>query len=248
MRIFGKVLLAMLVPLAVVGPVTAAIADTRPDTTAEANAGAHPAVVLPPNARPYGKTYGQWSAVWWKYVLEIPASTNPLKDTVGTNCAVQQSGPVFFLGGLWNTGGSVIRNCTVPHGKALFFPIRNCEADNTVAPGGTRTTYTAAELLALCQQQIDNAHDLSASLDGKDIPGLNLPSIYRASSPPFSVVVPTDSLFEDANEEVTPGEVLTPIEADGIYLMLAPLTAGHHVLLFHAADLALDVTYNLTIG
>ena len=76
------------------------------------------------NENAYGNTYGEWSAEWWQWVLSIPQANSPVADTTGADCAQQQSGPVFFLAG---TGGGdpVTRNCTVPAGKALYFPILN---------------------------------------------------------------------------------------------------------------------------
>src|SRR5207245_1119877 len=81
--------------------------------------------VLPPNSHAYGKTYGGWSAAWWQYVLSQPASSNPLVDTTGARCGVGQSGPVFFLVGAFGSGKTTRDQCTVPAGKALFFPLVN---------------------------------------------------------------------------------------------------------------------------
>src|SRR4030081_3634226 len=69
-------------------------------------------------------TYGQWSARWSQWALAIPKGTNPLLDTTGAKCAVGQGGPVWFLAGTFGSG-SVSRSCTVPAGKALFFPVVN---------------------------------------------------------------------------------------------------------------------------
>lgn len=81
--------------------------------------------VLPPNSHAVGKTYGAWSAVWWQYVESQPVSSNPLLDSTGAGCRKAQSGHVFFLVGA-NSSGSVTRDqCTVPAGKALFFPLIN---------------------------------------------------------------------------------------------------------------------------
>jgi hypothetical protein len=80
--------------------------------------------ITPVNANAYGNTYGEWSARWWQWLLSIPAATNPNSDTTGANCAQEQAGPVWFLAGTFG-GSAVTRSCTVPAGKALFFPILN---------------------------------------------------------------------------------------------------------------------------
>jgi hypothetical protein len=80
--------------------------------------------IIPVNANAYGNTYGEWSAEWWQWALSIPAANSPISDTTGANCTQRQSGPVFYLAGT-SGGHAVTRKCTVPTGKALFFPILN---------------------------------------------------------------------------------------------------------------------------
>lgn len=76
--------------------------------------------ILPPQSKPYGKTYGQWGADWWRWALSIPADSNPILDPTGASCGLGQSGPVWFLAG---TGGAAVtRECSVPAGRALFSP------------------------------------------------------------------------------------------------------------------------------
>jgi len=80
--------------------------------------------VIPRDANAYGNSYGEWSARWLQWVFSIPAATNPAADTTGANCGEGQAGPVWFLAGTFiNT--AVTRACTVPAGKALFFPLVN---------------------------------------------------------------------------------------------------------------------------
>src|SRR5690348_896589 len=84
--------------------------------------------VIPPNAAPHGKTYGEWSAAWSKWAYEAPDGKNPVLDTTGANCAVGQSGHVWFLAGTFFVGpqtGPAVRTCTIPPGQMLFFPIGN---------------------------------------------------------------------------------------------------------------------------
>src|SRR5262245_20854043 len=84
---------------------------------------ADPPVFFAPTTTPFGKKLREWSAEWWQFVLSIPASENPLLDDTGQKCAVGQRGPVWFLVG--TTGGPVTRACSLPEGKALFFPVLN---------------------------------------------------------------------------------------------------------------------------
>src|SRR2546426_6305813 len=106
-------------------------------------------LVLPINSTPYGKTYGEWSAEHWKWTFSFPVDHHPQTDTA--DCSAGQSGPVWFLGGTFTTTvdpsgvvvGRATRDCAVPAGKALFFPIIDTEC-STIEGNGT----TDAELRA----------------------------------------------------------------------------------------------------
>ena len=77
--------------------------------------------VAPPASKLSGLTPGEWSAKWWRWALETPTSVNPLLDTTGANCAVGQTGRVWFLAGTLGPGDPVVRTCTIRTGTSLFF-------------------------------------------------------------------------------------------------------------------------------
>jgi hypothetical protein len=83
--------------------------------------------IYPPDSEPYGLTYADWSARWWQWVMSMSETDNPLTDDTGKSCANNQSGPVWFLVG--TSGGKVVRECGIPAGKAIFFPIINGECN-----------------------------------------------------------------------------------------------------------------------
>lgn len=121
--------------------------------------------VLPAQSHAFGKTYGAWSAAWWQYVEAQPVASNPLTDTTGADCRIAQSGPVFFLvGGSGET--SITRDeCTVPAGKALFFPLINAF---DVEPG-----LTPLEVWEELEGAFDPITALHASIDGKAVRNLD---------------------------------------------------------------------------
>ena len=53
------------------------------------------------------------------HVFAIPSTHNPLLDTTGADCQVDQLGKVFFP---CRQTEAVSRTCTVPTGHMLFFP------------------------------------------------------------------------------------------------------------------------------
>src|SRR5262245_53465086 len=79
------------------------------------------ATIAQPGTKPYGLTYGEWSAKWWQWVLSIPLNSNPMSDETGVNCGLKQEGSVWFLAG--TSGGQAERSCTIPSSKSVFFPV-----------------------------------------------------------------------------------------------------------------------------
>jgi hypothetical protein len=207
--------------------------------------------VAPPQASAYGKTYSQWAATWWQWVVTIPASENPLFDETGANVTTGQSGPVWFLCGVWNESGSATRTATIPAGKALFFPILNYVWVSTPDEPPWNEPYTDPEsgityetFMAYQQAQIkaamDAAEDLACEVDGVALRNL---TAYREASAFAGVTLPEDNIFGIDAGTYGPG-------ADGgYYLLLTPLRPGEHILHFHGTigDFTLDVTYNLTV-
>jgi hypothetical protein len=208
--------------------------------------------IVPPTSIYDGNTYGGWSALWWQYVLSQPVSSNPLLDKTGASCGMGQSGPVFFLVGTAGSGKATRNQCTVPVNKALFFPLANGVDVHTPGDGLNSPTKVWDDL------EITNGFSISstyASIDGVPVGNLdpaNTP--YRACAGPvsqcsarwFSVTLPNDNLFG-----LTAG-TYTPAVADGVYLLLPPLTPGRHTITFGgtgylSGTFSQDTTYNLTV-
>src|SRR2546428_3455840 len=89
------------------------------------------AQVLPNDAVVDGKTIGEWSAEWLEWLYSIPTNQNPVFDPDGrwaTNS--QPPGSVFFLTGILETTGTVVRRFSVPEGKYLFLSLFNVNVEN----------------------------------------------------------------------------------------------------------------------
>jgi hypothetical protein len=212
--------------------------------------------VMPPNSKSHGMTYGEWSAKWWQWVYSIPADQHPLNDGLYipgeeptgdcSNGSSGQSGSVWFLGGGWSAAevgnafyAYAVRDCAIPAGKALFFPIINAECSTLEGNGATEEALRACAI-----GLVDLAANLTATIDGVVIQDLDK---YRAASPLFTFgPLPENNLLGKA-----PGAV-SPAVADGVYLMLPPLSAGNHTIHFAGTvpdfNFFLDITYNLTVG
>jgi hypothetical protein len=200
--------------------------------------------VLLPNSAPQGKTYGEWSAKWFKWAYEPAPAINPVLDTTGANCGVGQSDHVWFLAGTLFPPGpaAVVRHCTIPAGQMLFFPVGNgfCAGDGF--PNGFADERKCATGFAALLS------GFSAEVDGVSVNNLQgdlLNNVYRALSPEFDLVLGADNIFG------APAGTYSPGAGDGVYLMLAPLSAGRHTIHFHADIIAggqIDATYILTVG
>ena len=176
-----------------------------------------PLAIFRANSKPYGLTYGEWTAKWWQWGYSIPKDINPAYDDTGKNCAQKQNGPVWFLAGTY--GHAVNRECNIPAGKAILFPILNSECSFAEFPN----LKTLSEL-RLCAKTIqDQVSSLKASVDGIPMPSLQE---YRIQSPPFSFTLPQNNIVG------LPANVTTEAIADGNWVFLKPLSPGSHKITF----------------
>jgi hypothetical protein len=198
--------------------------------------------ILPPPSRPHGKSYSQWAAAWWQWALEADASENPLTDTTGEFCHVDQGGHVFFLAGTF--GQSVERDCTIGTGKALLFPIANSFFGTL--PGDPPEQQTEEYCRAQVDSTIDPTNILSLSVDGKTAPGLLR---FAERSVLFPVQLPENNIFGIVDPDPAARLVFPTCDA-GYYVYLPPLPPGEHTLHWTAStanNIEQDVTYCLSV-
>jgi hypothetical protein len=197
--------------------------------------------IFPPDSRPYGLTYGEWTAKWWEWAYLMPEEGNPLVDDTGENCANNQSGPVWFLAG--TGGGAVTRECTIPSDKGILIPIINVECDSAVDP----SSDTEAELRACAKADQDTVIAKEITIDGVNVGNLDS---YRFQSPLFNLTFPENNIAG------IPPQTAKAV-SDGFWILLEPLSPGSHEIHFKAAlgdptaigtvNFALDVRYLLTV-
>lgn len=230
--------------------------------------------VVSPSATVHGRTYAQWSAAQWRWVLEQQdVADSPVVDPhPGTpaqpepvDCALGQAGPVWFLAGTTFLQGysTACCSCSVRAGVYLFFPVIDIWNDNLNCPGAPAFTLTGKRLRQLTQQQTDTIvnKSMSVTVDGVAVKGLtNSSTAYRAAASGFSYTLPTDnalSAFCPGNPFPAGTSPPNPpgAYADGVYIMLAPLSVGVHHVSFAAAESGTptfgptseSVTYTITV-
>jgi hypothetical protein len=191
--------------------------------------------VIPPTSKQYDKH----TDAWWQWILSIPTDQNPANaELETTDCAVNQSGDVWFLngvGGMLNDpGGFIERDCTIPVEKQILFPIVNL--------AGSETTPEKAE--AFNEQLtdiVDLATDLQVTVDG--VPLQDLDQYRFKESSAFGINCQAIDLLCLEGEEYAVHE--------GYFVMLTPLTPGQHTIEFSGTipdfEFQTGATYNIIV-
>jgi hypothetical protein len=214
--------------------------------------------ILSPDSKHFGASYGEWSARWWQWAFSLPIDNHPLYDTA--DCREGQRGKVWFLGASFgstinpvtgNHEAIATRHCSVPAGKALFIAIGNNEA-STIEGNGT----TDQELRAAAQSFQDFFENLSCEIDGRSVHKLDNSlhtRSYRVQSPLYTFgPLPENNVLQSLGVDAPAGSKSGSV-ADGVYVMLAPLSHGHHTIHFHGDapfpgfPFLLDITYHITV-
>jgi hypothetical protein len=174
-----------------------------------------------PDSKPYGKTYGEWTVKWWQWALLIPSSVNPVVDKTGIHASVQQPvGDVWFLAGKFGSEDNHLpeRKCTIPFGKAILFPIINCEANPLEYP----QLKNELDIMDHVKKDEDSIVRKECFVNGRQV------TIERISSDPpiFPIIINEDNALA-----VKDGGC-TMAAADGYWVFLKPLPKGEHIISF----------------
>jgi hypothetical protein len=203
----------------------------------------------------FGQSFSAWSAEWWQHALSIPTSMNPMLDTNGSRCMIGQRGPVWFLQGVFAGISSpiVTRKCDIPEGKALFFPVLNSIQFNSPnVCGSPSANQSVATLRAAAAKDLAKASTMSVQVDGLSVPALASDNLnFRVKSTVFETVLPEQNVFDPlCTPDNVPKKVYSPSVADGVYVMLKPLSLGLHTVRIQASNtdgFSVDVTYQLKV-
>ena len=181
-------------------------------------------------------TYEDHIKNFWKWIISFPIPKSPWQDDTGANCDNGQSAtnsPVFYLSG--NGGGTSVRTCKVPAGKALFIPVSPMEASDKESPGSSVEQLSkSASLYLKINDKVYNLQDLSK---------------YRTHTGAFEVTFPDNAIFGASKGNAKS-------VADGYYVITEPLPKGTHTIQFKSSlicagtdcvepNFAQDVTYKI---
>jgi hypothetical protein len=212
--------------------------------------------VLEPGSLPYGLSYEEWSAKWWQFFYG--QSADNVQPLGSPGICEGPASRVLFLNGA-PTSATETKQATIFADTPLFLAILAFTADNTSCPANTFTTNSANVLAAEAVSGWNSAATLTTcTIDGVAVPGLENPTntIYNVVSVPFSyTTAEKDNIVAvSEGEPCLPGGLTVyPAVADGVYLMLSPLSPGKHKI--HSvgeagpggAFLKIDLTYDITV-
>jgi len=202
------------------------------------------------------KTYAELGAEWWQWALQAPGADSPLFDTTGAKCRVGQRGPVWFLAstlGFGDLENQTVRQCDVPAGKAIFFPVINAAYLAFLQdPEETRTAaYVRTTVQNLCDS--NSIRGLSVKIDGVEVARPAKFVTTPEQSPLFQLQLPTDNIYgasadpDDPNVFYIQELMLSPSAHKGFYIYLKPLSTGSHTVEWTATwdcDFDFDGTYS----
>jgi hypothetical protein len=206
---------------------------------------------MPPQSRPAGRSYDEWSAAWWQWAYSLPFDHHPLTDTA--DCSAGQTGNVWFLGAAIipteNPPGTFFvqrdRTCVVPAGTFLFVPAINSEAATLEGNGSTEQ-----ELRDVVTSLQNLASDMSVSIDG--VPVASLDSYRVGPDAPAFIYgpLPANNVPQNLGYNAPAGATSLSV-GDGVYVMVRPLTPGQHTIHFAGAvdafNFTVDVTYHIQV-
>jgi len=192
----------------------------------------------------HGATRAEWTQRWWQWWMSIPLGVGPTNDATGAQCGINQSGPVWFIGG--PLGSMFERSCTIPKGKAILAPIVDfindypCPAPPSFepAPGQTLEDFLITGVTPI----VDGVTVHTAELDKRPLREL------RITTGLLSFTGAVDLISLDPCVTGSPQVGVS----DGYFIFIEPLSAGAHDLHIHsefpAWGLSSDGTYHLNIS
>lgn len=196
--------------------------------------------VLPPHATVNGETLEQYSADWWQWTNSMPESQSPLRDLTGDKCAVGQRGNVWFLAGTYGSG-KLTRQCEIPAGKYIFFPVINMAY---WPPAGE--TGVCADMQRGAALNNDQLLQITVEIDGQAISDAQSHREKTNACFDFYARVP---------REWNPPKAY-PAASDGYWIMLKPLPPGEHTIRYTASynrpdgaygDMVQNIEYRIKI-
>jgi len=178
---------------------------------AEATRTTADAMLMPPDGKVEGESFGALTARWWQWAERAPIA--PFLDPDGRMCEIGQEGPVWFLAGTDGTFNAR-RECVIPADRYILVPIINMRYSNVRRRGRQSLPMPCKVLQHAAAVNNERLGSAIALIDGVRVTDV---ARYRVRS---DGCFPLDEDDGDA----------TSTAADGYWLLLKPLPPGRHTL------------------
>lgn len=195
-------------------------------------------------AKPFGKSYMEWTKEWWRHFLSQPCDKLST-DVPGQGEHTVQRGPVIFLKG--TAGRSGTQKITITKNNAILVPLVNVIMDYPCPNAQYVPAYGQSLYSYLAKQakvNIDNRKILEFSLNGNR---LVRPQEFRVATDLFRFMANPD--FINCSDICLTGGPQDAV-SDGYWVMLKRLTPGLHKLHIRAESTdgsIVDVTYEINV-
>jgi hypothetical protein len=183
------------------------------------------------SVHPFGKSWEEWAAVWYRWMISIPKDINPCVDQTGHQCSINQYNEnVWFLAGTFGNEMTVTRNCRIPFKRAILFPILVKE-DSFIEDSDLNSE---TELRNRAKEATDMITSIKLSIDGQQLLNVERPineeaqkklRSFRVHSDVINLVFPEQNVYD-----VAPGPSRSV--SDGFWLFAKPFDRGEHSIHF----------------
>ena len=175
--------------------------------------------------RPYGRTFGAWTAEWWQWIMAIPKERNPLHDPTGEHWNIDQpSSDVWFLAGNFASKDMPFPRRSIKKmafGRGILFPVLNCEASFLEYS----ELKTHDDLLRHVRDDVNSVVKNVLFVNGIRYKGIRVPSDPKI----FRVTIGENNAFNIKNSG------LTDAVADGYWAFLKPGLKGRYSISFEGS-------------
>ncbi len=217
--------------------------DVSSDILPDAQGRHGPPKTIPPNAKPHGKSYSDWSIGFWQWLWAAPTPENPGLDDSGEFVANNQQDHVWYLAASY--WGDYERTATIPPGTMLFINVMSWFGSPAIGD-----PEDEEELRAVLAWYMENSSNVILEVDGVAVE--NIWDYRIITDELFGFWVPEQNVPNDVFGVELPEGYYYPAAGDGIFVMLAPLSAGEHTIHIHGEFPEntgySDVIYSLTVG
>jgi hypothetical protein len=194
------------------------------------------ATVVPPGGEALGRTYVDWGADWWQWLMTVP----PIEDPAVADCQAGQGGEVFFIPHV-PPDFTVAVDCTVGADQWILASAGGTIWDNSDGSGNT-----PEDLVAMVEADVPIFSEPAVSIDGVDVADM---ASYWVVNPGFTIEYAEDNVYElpAGSWDAAMG---------GWFVMIPPLEPGAHTIVVRdmidvpdddQGPLLAELTTNLTV-